>query len=111
MSENPTPEFVPGEIIQLEATGALGLMCLACVGALVEYEAKEAAGKLQEGDERPEVRPAVTLAPSWQQTQTFGQLMMTCVALPTCKEHIVMQEMSALAKAVQGGRLLPGGAG
>jgi hypothetical protein len=74
-------------------------------GRQASYEAEMAAHPL------PEIRPAVTFSPSWQQTQIASQMgmqmVMTCVALPVCYEHIEVREKTAEEKAMSGGKILP----
>ena len=72
--------------------------CLACVG---EHIASKANPK-------PEIRKAITLAPQWVQQQMMGQVMISAVAVPTCYEHLNVQEESALQKATRNGLLLGG---
>lgn len=54
----------------------------------------------------PPIRAAVTLAPSWQTMALTGQMVMACVSVPVCFEHIAAHEKSAEEKAISGGLLL-----
>jgi len=60
--------------------------------------------------ELPGINEAVTLAPSWQNQQINTPqgltMAMSCVAVPTCMQHISAHEVTAEEKAIQGGLLL-----
>jgi hypothetical protein len=68
-------------------------------------EAKQALG---EDVEIPEINDAITLAPSWQERRIGPQMIMACVALPVCKSHLEVNELSPAEQAVRNGRLLEG---
>jgi len=70
-------------------------------------------GILQDGEVRPMPRDAITMAPSWQQQTQMGpgQMAIACVAIPSCKEHLQVQEISAIDRAIMGGKLILGGQG
>jgi hypothetical protein len=53
------------------------------------------------------VEPAVTTAPSWQQQIMGGQMIVLCVALPTCMRHLGVREPTPMEKAAASGILVP----
>jgi hypothetical protein len=81
------------------------MKCMMCVGTLVMMESKRALG---EDVELPEVSEAITLAPSWQQQRIGPNLVMACVALPVCKAHLTVAELSPAEQAIRNGTLLEG---
>jgi hypothetical protein len=81
------------------------MKCMMCVGALVMMEAKRALG---ETVDLPEVNEAITMAPSWQQQRIGPNLVMACVALPVCKSHLEVSELSPAEQAIRNGTLLEG---
>lgn len=81
------------------------MKCLQCCGELLVAEARNLRGEVTV---LPEVEEAWTLAPSWQKQEIMGQIVMACVAVPTCKKHLTASEMSPLDQAVQNGKLLQG---
>ena len=87
------------------------LKCLDCVAQYKKFLADQILAKVREGFPPPEINDAVTLVPAWQQQVFGGQIVMACVAVPTCLDHIQVIEMSAEQKAVLGGRLLQGTVG
>jgi len=54
-----------------------------------------------------DIREGITLAPSWQQKQIMGQLVVTCIPLPICMEHLAPAELSATEKALAAGLVVP----
>ena len=78
--------------------------CLQCAG-----EFKLASKKAKNGStpELPEIRDAVTWAPSWQTTEVGPQTVIGCVAIPTCLEHLGASEKSPADRLAAMG-LLPG---
>jgi hypothetical protein len=87
----------------------MNLHCLACIEAHVTFLTEQENGKHPAEEEAPEIREAYTLAPSWQTHTMMGQMMMTCVALPSCYEHLVPQKKSPMERsALAGGVLIPG---
>lgn len=84
------------------------MVCLQCAGELVIAETKRARG---ETVPLPVPEEAWTMAPTWQQQVTLGQLVMACVAVPVCKKHLDVAEISPADQAVRNGRLLPGAVG
>jgi hypothetical protein len=69
------------------------------------------AGMEPENMAPPVINDAICLVPVWQQMQVGQNMVMGCVAIPACMEHIEVKEMSPIEKAVQGGRIIPGGVG
>lgn len=86
----------------------MNLLCLTCTGEAVLARIKQARG---EDVEVPIPNEAWTLAPAWQQQIIGGQMVMACVALPTCDKHLQVAELSPADQAVRGGRLLQGTVG
>jgi hypothetical protein len=89
-------------------SGGDGLYCLQCVSEVLQFEARQARGEIPELAAPPSLREAITLAPSWQQQSIMGQMVMACVAVPTCKEHLQVKEVSPQDRALLGGKLIPG---
>lgn len=88
--------------------------CLTCIGeyqmALKDIE----DGVLHDGEQPvvPWVADAISWAPSWQQTQIMGQMMVACVAIPTCMRHLSTEKKSPIQRASASGLMLGGpGAG
>lgn len=87
------------------ALGPLGA-CLDCIGAY-----KLAVARKEDGDDKVQIPPvynAVTLCPSWQNTSIMGQMIVACVAVPTCAIHIGVTPKSAQQRAVESGLIIPG---
>lgn len=84
------------------------MKCFVCVANKRMYFVKEKNGTNPPGTTEPIVQEAVTWAPSWQQQQIGMQAIMACVSLPTCYDHVEVRELSALDKAMMGGKILPG---
>jgi hypothetical protein len=84
------------------------MKCMSCCAERIVAEVKQNKGELPEDAHLPEIRDAITWAPAWQTQAVAGQMVMACVALPTCKEHIQAVELSPADQAVRGGRLLQG---
>jgi hypothetical protein len=103
---------MPEQIDLNDIDGAYGsgLKCLQCIGEYQLAVQDKEAGVLHDGKEPviPEIRAAVTLAPSWQQTQMMGQLVMACVPLPSCMEHLTTKKQSAVQRATASGLALGG---
>lgn len=85
--------------------GPLGL-CYVCVANHKLYRVKKENQTLPEGTAEPMVYDAVTMVPTWQQQQVGVQMVMACVTVPTCENHIEVKELSELDKVIQGGRIL-----
>jgi hypothetical protein len=82
--------------------------CLQCVAVHKKFLADQNLGKIPEQFPAPVISDAITLVASWQQQVMAGQIVMACVTIPACMEHIEVEEMSAEQKSVMGGRLLQG---
>ena len=93
--------------------------CLHCIGEYMQkriQEAKEAAANdggdgsfsLSYDDVISNCNVAITLAPTWQQLNLGGgNVVMGCVAVPTCPVHLV-QQTAQQAGRTQSGLLVPG---
>lgn len=83
------------------------LVCVICAGEYIVAETKRAAGH---DIELPEVAFAWTLVPVWQDKLEMSsagmQKIVACVALPTCKKHMVVEQLSPAEQAVRGGKIL-----
>lgn len=108
MTENVNPERKPIVTVELHGTPVPGLgACLECIGNYkihvenVENVANEVPA--------PGINFAITLAPSWQQQQIMGQMIVTCVAIPACLMHLGVAELTPAQKAMQSGLVLPRG--
>lgn len=84
--------------------GPLGL-CLDCIG---NYKMTLARYEDGSQEQLPQVNNAVTLCPSWQNTSIMGQMVMACVAVPTCAEHIGVTPKSPRQRAAESGLIVPG---
>jgi hypothetical protein len=71
----------------------------------VMAEAKQALG---EDIDLPEVNEAFTMAPAWQERRVGPQLIMACVAVPVCKTHLEVNELSPVEQAIRNGKIMPG---
>ena len=81
-----------------------------CVKCIEDYiNARNAAEK--DGTDPPSpsmLNDAITLVPSWQQQMVGPQLIMTCVTVPTCLDHIEKQDATPAQRALSSGLSLPG---
>jgi len=82
--------------------------CLNCVAIHKKFLADQALGTIDEKFPAPVIKTAITWVPAWQQQIFAGQIVMACIAVPVCEDHVEVAEMSPEQKAVQGGRLLQG---
>jgi hypothetical protein len=84
--------------------------CLTCIGEYQMAVKDKEAGVLHDGEvpKIPEIGVAVTMAPSWQQTQIMGQMIMACVAIPTCMRHLSTEKKSAIERATASGLAIGG---
>jgi len=87
------------------------LKCLQCIGEYQLAVEDRDNGVLHDGHEPeiPEIRDAITLAPSWQQQQIMCQMVMACVPAPACFEHLTTKKESAIQRATRSGLALGGG--
>lgn len=86
----------------LETQGVQTIKCLACVS-----EHLAARQKMPDQDP-PVIQDAITWAPSWQTKTMGGNVMMACVAVPSCLDHLSNEEKSPQQRAMEGGILLGG---
>lgn len=101
VSWEPEP---PRGLVEMQAT------CLTCIGEYQMAKKDKEAGILHDGEVPiiPEVNVAVTLAPTWQQTQVMGQMVMACVTVPTCLTHLSTEKKSAIERATASGLAIGG---
>jgi hypothetical protein len=68
------------------------------------------AGILHNGEEPviPEVSKAVTLAPQWVSQIVQGNMVMSCVAVPTCLRHLNVEKETPIQRATRSGLMLGG---
>jgi hypothetical protein len=90
--------------VEHEVTGIPHFKCLGCIS---DYVAAEQKG-VPEAD-RPPIRDGVTLAPHWVNQTIMGQVMMACVAVPSCYVHLNVKEKTPQERAVEGGIIIGGG--
>jgi hypothetical protein len=57
-------------------------------------------------DQRPPINKAVTFAPAWQSQTYMGQVIVACVSLPSCMDHLGSKKKSAEERAMEGGIVL-----
>jgi hypothetical protein len=86
----------------------MDIKCLNCVAVHKKFVSDQTIGSIPEEFPEPVVNDAITYAPSWQQQVVAGTLVMACIAIPVCVDHVEVAEMTAEQRAVQGGRLLQG---
>lgn len=114
MDEDVDYSVMPGTVTNLDAV-AVGQnwKCGTCIGEHLNFLVKQVKGEQPEDAQPPEIKDAVTLAPSWQSNMVMGQMVMACVPLPTCMGHIQVSELTAEQRALLGGIMLgrPGQAG
>lgn len=87
------------------------MYCLACITEFMEATAKwkSEADRKSEASRKSEpqfydmVKPAVTLAPVWQQNMIGPQLFVACVTVPSCLGHLAPREKSAAERALDSG--------
>ena len=105
----PGQEPVPimGEVVSTPSYP----MCLSCISEYVLARNKWIEGGQPDGQEpvyADLVNPAVTEAPSWQQQAVGGQMIMACVAVPSCMKHLGVREKTAMERAAGSGLMVPG---
>lgn len=99
--------IIEGEVI----SAATYPMCLSCVSEYVLARNKWIESGQPDGQEpsySDSVRPAITNAAAWQQQVVGGQMIMACVALPTCMQHLGVREKTAMERAAGSGLMVPG---
>ena len=82
------------------------LKCLPCISQMRQHRQQVELGQIPADTPEPFVKEAITLVPTWQQQIVGNQMVVACVTVPACMEHIEVREPSAEEKAIQGGRLL-----
>jgi hypothetical protein len=85
-------------------------LCLSCIAEYQMALQDKEAGVLHNGQEPviPAINFAVTMAPSWQQTQMMGQIVMACVAVPSCMGHLNTEKKSPIQRATASGLAIGG---
>ena len=96
----------PKGLVEMQAS------CLQCIGEYQMAVNDREEGILHNGETPviPVINAAVTLAPAWQQTMIMGQMVMSCVAVPSCMAHLQTKKQSSIERATASG-LAIGGAG
>lgn len=105
-----TPWIAPGPMAELVSAPQQKNLCLACIGNKMQREKDIREGVLIDGREPEpyEIQDAVTWAPSWQtRDMGAGQVVMMCVALPSCMACLTPEEKSAAERATRSGLALP----
>jgi hypothetical protein len=71
------------------------------------------AGVLHDGHEvvLPPVNDAITWVPTWESQIIAGQMVMSCVALPTCLTCITIKKETPVERATKSGLALGGPGG
>jgi hypothetical protein len=77
--------------------------CLQCCG---EYIQARDSG--MPPAQRPAIQMSATWAPSWQTHTINGQMMMACVVIPSCFDHLGNRQKSAEEMAAGSGLFLGG---
>jgi hypothetical protein len=84
--------------------------CLACISEHIAAKNDLEAGVLHNGS-KPEVQDiayADTLAPQWVSQIVQGNMVMSCVAVPSCIRHLNVQKESPIQRATRSGLMLGG---
>jgi hypothetical protein len=76
--------------------------CMTCVGEIIQARSQ---GK---EPDNPVPNDAITFAPAWQEKLFQGTLVMACVTIPVCTDHIEFKEVTPLQSAINSGLMLPG---
>ena|SRR6266498_3277122 len=97
-------------IEDIDGAFGTGLKCLQCIGEYQMAVSDLDNGILHNGEKPviPEIRAAITLAPSWQSQIIQGQMVMACVAIPSCFEHLTTTKQSPIERATRNGLALGG---
>jgi hypothetical protein len=84
--------------------------CASCVGKWVRTKADIDNDVLHNGQVPilPPVNDAVTWLPTWESTTIQGQLVMACVALPSCLDCCTIKNESPIERATKSGLALGG---
>jgi hypothetical protein len=92
------------ELTPLTAVTSSNIKCIHCIENYVKLSDE------QKTPERwDEVMDAVTYVPSWQtQMAGPGQLVMACVTVPVCLDHIKVQKPDINQIASRSGLAIPG---
>jgi hypothetical protein len=78
--------------------------CLQCCGEYIQ--ARDRGIPVVQ---RPAIQVAATWAPSWQSQAVGGQMMMACVVIPSCFDHLSNRQKSPQEIAAGSGLFLGGG--
>ena len=100
------PEITQGELVSANA----GYKCLSCITEYINANNEWIDAGQPDGEEPSKeemLSDAITLAPSWQQNAMMGQVMVVCVAVPSCLRHLGVREKTPLEKAAESGLMIP----
>jgi hypothetical protein len=78
--------------------------CLQCIAEAIEVG--DDVGK--PGEWLSKIGEAITWAPSWQTVMMSGQMMVSCVAVPSCGKHLTNRQKTSAEKASSSGLWLGG---
>jgi len=68
----------------------MNLKCVKCIEDFIELDQDDRERILtNENEFDMAVNNAVTIVPSWQQSKVGDQLLMACVSVPICMEHLI----------------------
>jgi hypothetical protein len=107
-TEAMNAQFVP--LAEVSSVPAQQFFCSSCVSKKAQVEADLENGVLYDGDTPvvPRVNMAVVWLPSWQTNSVQGQVLMACIALPSCLACTIHREDSIVEKMTKSGLALPG---
>lgn len=86
------------------------MKCTACISEYLAAKMVHDALVDKEGAEEPSadnIRDAITLAPAWQQLSMQGQLVVACVPVPSCMEHLTNNEKTPEQRLAEAGLAIP----
>ena len=104
-----TPWTTPSPMAELVSVPQQKTSCLSCIGNWMQRQKDIREGVLIDGEppEPYEIQEAITWAPSWQTQNIMGQVVVACVALPSCMNCLSPEEKSAAERATRSGLALP----
>jgi hypothetical protein len=97
-------------IFKVAAPEGSALKCIKCFEFAFNARRDLDNGVLWDGQEPvvPEVKDAITMAPSWQSQSIMNQMLFACVPLPCCEEHLEERKETPIERATKSGLALPG---
>lgn len=97
------PQEIQGKLVELSASVPVATKCLQCCG---EHILAKNQGMPE--NSRPAINDAVTWAPGWQTKTTMGQVIMACVVVPSCMDHLDTKAKTPYERATESGLAIAG---